>query len=143
MIGSLEVICPDLIVMDGMGVVRAQIQTVEEMYRLVWTAVANRQPIEAVYERRHRLFCPHRLGRNRDGQLRVLCYQYGGESRSGLGPPGSPENWRCVALEKLGKVRLGDGAWRTASNHSRPASCVIEADIDAEDHVERDPQNGH
>jgi hypothetical protein len=34
-------------------------------------------------------------------QLRVLCYQYGGESRSGLDPVGSPANWRCVALEKL------------------------------------------
>jgi hypothetical protein len=32
-----------------MGVVPAQIQTVEEIYRLVWTAVANKQPIEANY----------------------------------------------------------------------------------------------
>ncbi len=30
-----------------MGVVRAQIQTVEEIYRLIWTAVANRRPIKA------------------------------------------------------------------------------------------------
>jgi len=64
-----------------MRVVQAQVQTVEEIYRLVWTAVANRQPIEAMYQGRLRLFCPHRLGRNRAGQLRVLCYQYGGYSR--------------------------------------------------------------
>jgi hypothetical protein len=38
------------------GFVRAQIQTVEEIYRLVWTAVANRQPIESNYEGRYRLF---------------------------------------------------------------------------------------
>ena len=87
-----------------MGVVRAEIQTVEEIYRLVWTAVANRQPIRANYQGRYRLFCPHKLGRNREGQLRVLCYQYGGESRSGLDPLGSPANWRCVALEKLSRV---------------------------------------
>jgi hypothetical protein len=31
----------------GMGVVRAEIQTVEEIYGLVWTAVAKKQPIEA------------------------------------------------------------------------------------------------
>ncbi len=67
-----------------MGVVGTQIQTVEEIYRLVWTAVANKRPIEASYQGRYRLFCPHRLGRNWGGQLRVLCYQYGGESRSGL-----------------------------------------------------------
>jgi hypothetical protein len=126
-----------------MKVVQAQIQTVEEIYRLVWTAVASKRPIEAIYQRRSRLLCAHRLGRNREGQLRVLCYQYGGDSRSGLHPVGSPANWRCVALEKLSRVKLVEGAWRTAPNHSRPASCVTETDIDAEDHPERDPQKGH
>ena len=63
-----------------MSVVEAKIQTVEDLYRLVWTSVARRQPMEAYYHRRPRLFCPHRLGRNQKGQLRVLCYQYGGES---------------------------------------------------------------
>ena len=104
--------------------------------------MANKQPVEANYQGRQRWFCPHRLGRNRDGQLRVLCYQYRGESRSGLQPPGSPANWRCVLLEKLSRVKLVKGAWRTAPNHSRPASCVAQADIDAEDHPER-PQQGH
>lgn len=125
-----------------MGVVRAKIQTVEDIYRLVWDAVVSRRPIEARYQGYPRLFCPHRLGRNREGQLRVLCYQYGGESKSGLQPAGSPDNWRCVALEKLSQVRLLEEAWRSAPNHSRPASCVINADIDAEDQPKRDPQKG-
>ena len=56
---------------------------------------------------------------------------------------GSPANWRCIALEKLSGVKLLEGSWRTAPNHSRPASCIAEADIDAEDHPERDPQKGH
>ena len=123
-----------------MTVVPAQIQTVEEIYQLVWTAVTNKRPIEATYQGRHRGFCPHSLGRNREGQLRVLCYQYGGESQSGLHPAGSSANWRCVALEKRSRVKLVDGDWRTAPNHSRPASCVAVADIDAEDHPERAPQ---
>jgi hypothetical protein len=126
-----------------MGVVRAKIQTVEDIYRLLWTAVANKRPIEAIYDKRHRLFCPHRLGRNRAGDLRVLCYQYGGESRSGLEAAGSPANWRCTALEKFSQVKLLEDVWRTAPNHSRPASCVIDADIDAEGQAERDPQKGH
>ena len=125
-----------------MRVVRAPVQTVEEIYRLIWAAVANRQPIEAVYQGRLRLFCPHRLGRNRDGRLRVLCYQYGGDSRSGLEPTGSPANWRCIVLEKLSRVKLIEDVWRTAPNHSRPTSCVVEADIDAEDQPARDPQKG-
>jgi hypothetical protein len=123
-----------------MGVV--EIQTVEDIYRLVWTAVANRQPISAIYKGLPRLFCPHRLGHNRAKKLRVLCYQYGGESESGLAPIGSPENWRCVVFEKLRKVELLDGSWETAPNHSRPATCIVEADIDAEDQPERDPQKG-
>jgi hypothetical protein len=61
------------------------------MYRLIWTAVANKQPISAMYKELPRLFCPDRLGRNRLGQPRVLCYQYGGESETGLG---HSENWR-------------------------------------------------
>ena len=126
-----------------MGVVEAKIQTVEDIYRLVWTAIANKQPISAIYKERRRLFCPHRLGRNRARLLRVLCYQYGGESASGLAPMGSPENWRCIVLEKLRSVELLKGSWKTAPNHSRPATCVIEADIDAEDQPERSPQKGH
>ena len=128
-----------------MGVVQAEMELVEEIYRLVWTAVANKQPTEAHsrYQGRHRLFCPHRLGRNREGQLRVLGYQYGGESQTGLHPMGLPANWRCVALEKRSRVRGVEGAGRTAPNQARPASCVVEADMDTEDHPERDPQKGH
>jgi hypothetical protein len=126
-----------------MGVVEAKIQTVEDMYRLIWTAIANRQPISAMYKGRYRLFCPHRLGRNRLGERRVLCYQYGGDSESGLAPAGSPDNWRCVVFEKLQRVELLNGSWTTAPNHSRPATCVIDADIDADDQPERDPQKGH
>lgn len=74
----------------------------------------------------------------------MLCYQYGGESDSGLDPTGSPSNWRCVGLEKLSRVKLLSDRWRTAPNHSRPSSCIVKADIDAEDYYpERDPQKGH
>jgi hypothetical protein len=47
-----------------------------------------------------------------------------------------------LVLEKLRAVKLLKGSWKTAPNHSRPANCVIEADIDAEDQPERDPQKG-
>jgi hypothetical protein len=125
------------------SVVEAKIQTVEDIYGLVWKAVANRCPMTALYHGGARLFCPHKLGRNKEGELRVLCYQYGGESQSGLEPAGSPANWRCLVLEKLREVKLLDERWRTAPNHSRPASCIVQADIDADDHPERDPQKGH
>jgi hypothetical protein len=94
-----------------MSVVRAPIQTVEEIYRLVWNAEANKRPIEGAYRGRPGLFCPHRLGRNREGQFRVLCYQYGRDSQSGLQPVGSPANWRCVALEKRQVIRALGSVW--------------------------------
>jgi len=31
-----------------MGVVRANIQTVEDIYQLIWTSIASKRPIEAV-----------------------------------------------------------------------------------------------
>ncbi len=127
-----------------MGVVQARIQTVEDIYALVWKAVTNRRPIAAFYHGRRRLLCPHRLGRNNAGQLRVLCYQYGGESQSGLAPAGSPANWRCIAVEKLSRVELLDVVvWRTAPNHSRPQTCVTDADVDAEDYPAPAPQQEH
>jgi hypothetical protein len=63
-----------------MGVVQAKIQTVEDVYRLIRMAVLSKRPIRAVYDGHDRWFCPHRLGWNREGRIRVLCYQYGGEA---------------------------------------------------------------
>jgi hypothetical protein len=40
----------------------------------------------------------------------------------------------------LSRVKLLDDGWQTAANHSRPASCVVDPDIDAEDYPDRDPQ---
>ncbi|MEO7142871.1 MAG: hypothetical protein ABI165_05145 [Bryobacteraceae bacterium] len=56
-----------------MDVVEAKIQTVDDIYRVVWTAVSANRPIVAVYHGRGQFLCPHRLGRNTEGQLRVLC----------------------------------------------------------------------
>ena len=118
---------------EGMGVVRAKIQTVEDIYRLVRTAVVGKRPIRAMYCGYERRLCPHRLGRNHEGQMQVLCYQYAGDSSSGLQAAGSMENWRCLIIEKLSKVELLDEGWHTAPNHSRPQTCVAEVDVDTED----------
>jgi len=117
----------------GDGCRPSEVQTVEDIYQLLWTAVVNKRPIHGVYSDRDRWFCPHRLGRNHRGQLRVLCYQYAGQSDSGLQAAGSPANWRCIAVEKLSRVELLEGLWHTAPNHSGPQTCVTEVDVDAED----------
>src|SRR5689334_22593371 len=116
-----------------MNIVHANIQTVEDMYRLIWEAIVNKRPISAVYKDRYRLFCAHWLGRNGLGQARVLCDQYGGESKSGLSTADSADNWRCVNFEKLRRVQIVDGLWETGPSHSRPATCVVDADVDADE----------
>jgi hypothetical protein len=120
----------------------AQTLSPGQTYALIRVAVINRRPIAAVYRGHRRLLCPHRLGWNPDGHPRVLCYQYGGESDSGLKPPGSPENSRCLAVENFRDVELVEGSWRTAPNHSRPQTCVAVVDVDAEDYPEHAPQKG-
>jgi hypothetical protein len=115
-----------------MGVARAKIQTVEDIYQLLRTAVASKRPVRGVYNGRDRWLYPQRLGRNHETQLRVLCYQYAGQSGSALQAAGSPSNWRCIAVEKLSRVELLEDAWYTAPNHSRPQTCVAEVDVDAE-----------
>ena len=108
-------------------------RALEQVHARVRAAIVHRRPIAALYRGRKRLLCPHLLGWNRRRRLQVLCYQYGGDSESGLQPAGSSDNWRCLALENLSQVELLDGPWQTAENRSRPQNCieVVELDVDA------------
>jgi len=83
-------------------------QSPEEVLRLLRVAVGLRRPMAAVYDDRRRLLCPHRLGWNREGQRRVLCYQYGGRERQ---RPGAPRCTIQLALSGRGQAFAG----RTAS----------------------------
>jgi hypothetical protein len=76
----------------------------DEIYGLLLTAAAHRQPVAAIYDGFPRLLCPHVLGRNREGHFRALCYQFGGGSGSGLLGPEGVGGWRCIAVDKLSKV---------------------------------------
>ena len=59
-------------------------QTVEEIERQICAAINEKVPLQAIYDGRVRLLCPHMLGRNRASHRRILCLQIGGESASGL-----------------------------------------------------------
>src|SRR2546430_16845478 len=96
-----------------MGVVEAKIQTVEDIYRLIWTAASHKQPVRAMYKDLPRLFCPHRLGRNRAGELRVLCYQYGGGRERGPGTKGLAGKTGAGGPGKgRGGGKVGGGLWK-------------------------------
>jgi len=87
-------------------------------------AMAGRKVVIATYDGFTRRMCPHTLG-YKNGREKALLYQFAGGSKSGLGPAGSPENWRCVFIDRLSDVQIEDGEWHTAiGGHSRPQTCV-------------------
>jgi len=98
-------------------------------YSLIRQAILNKQVVVASYNGYRRQMCPHVLGM-KNGREHALFYQFAGGSSSGLGPPGSRNNWRCVFVDELTDVQVVDGTWHTAPNHSRPQSCVGEIDVE-------------
>lgn len=100
------------------------------VYSVVRDAVVNKKQIIATYKGYHREMCPHVIG-TKHGRQQALFYQFAGESKTGLEPDGSPNNWRCIFLDELDNVSARDGGWHSAANHSRPQTCVdvIEAAV--------------
>ena len=118
----------------------AAVQSLEELHRVVSTAVIQRRAIAAVYDEARRLFCPHVLGYNDPGEYRVFCYQYGGESRHGPPPNAARGIWRCIALTKLRSVEMLDDPWQTEPH--APQRCVKHIEVEADGYRDDEPQNG-
>ena len=70
----------------------------------------------------------------------MVCYQYGGERKSGPQPDGGEGIWRCLSLKELSNVELLDAPWQSHP-HARQC-CVEDLEIDAEDYPGDDAQNG-
>ena len=95
-------------------------------YALFEQAMRDRKRVLCTYGGHPRALCPVILGHSR-GEEKVLAYQVGGASRSGL-PPGG--EWRCLWLAKVGDPRLHDGPWRAGASHTQPQGCVEDVDLD-------------
>ena len=89
-----------------------------------------------------RLLCPHMLGRNREGHVRILCLQIGGESASGLQRKDGQGDWRCLALERFGGVEQAEAVWRTAESSRRHPESMDQIELEVTDQPEREPQKG-
>jgi hypothetical protein len=100
------------------------------VYEIIRDAILNRKVITATYRGKTRIMCPHTLG-TKNGRQQALFYQFAGESTTGLGPDGDPENWRCMFLVELSNVASqATNEWHTAPNHSRPQTCVGQIDVE-------------
>jgi hypothetical protein len=101
---------------------------VEGTYALVRRAIEQRLQVQATFDGHQRRMCPHVIG-SRDGQPRVLFFQFAGSSGRGL-PPGG--DWRCLPLDGLTEVSVQDGRWHTRA-HSGPQHCIEVVDLEVED----------
>jgi hypothetical protein len=102
----------------------------ESVYAAVYRAIQSRRPIAAVYQ--NFSACSVRIGWGETAKASFECFviSMAAQSETSLGPPGSSDSWRCVAVDKLSGIELLDRRWQTAPNHSRPASCIVDPDID-------------
>ena len=118
----------------------AKMQSVDEIYALLLTAGTGKQTVAAMYEGHPRRFCPHVLGKSKQGRRHAFCYQFGGTSDSGLRPvTAGVGGWRCIVVEKLSEVELQSGIWHTEPQADRQ-TCVEEVEFDADAQRGEDPQ---
>ena len=98
-------------------------------YLMIRDAIIRMKIVEGYYDQRWRIMCPHAIGTKR-GREQALFYQFAGDSSSPLGAPGSPDNWRCMPIAGLSQVRVVDGDWHSAANHSRRNTCLDWVDVE-------------
>jgi predicted DNA-binding transcriptional regulator YafY len=86
------------------------------------TAIRCQRPVEMLTAAgRLRQVCPHALG-HKDYRLKVLVFQFFGESASGLPSRGA---WRSFFLDEIEWAKIIDGPWRVTGTRlprSRPVS---------------------
>lgn len=100
-----------------------------DKYTVIREAILKKQQVVATYRGHRREMCPHAIGTNREARAQALFYQFGGTSSSGLSTDPT-EKWRCIPVDDLIDIEVRDGEWVTATNHSRPQSCVFDVDVE-------------
>ena len=93
-------------------------------FRLLQQAIEEGRNIVATYGGHERFMTPHTLGWKRDRE-QCLLYQYAGTSSSQSSfHANSPDNWRCVRVDRLFNLRLADGKLQTCTRHTQQQTCV-------------------
>ena len=106
-----------------------QSETQESTGVLIKRAMLAKVPVSVLYDGGERLVCPYILGKNKEGQVRLLCLQYGGASRSGLQHKDGGD-WRCLSLDKISRLQLLFGEpWQTAPSAPGRPKCMDQIDM--------------
>jgi hypothetical protein len=104
------------------------------IYETLRTAVIGRKsckiskPGEA-----ERKICPYLVGKSKDGEVKVLYYQYDGYSSRGLQEGGSSANWRCNSISDIASAEIMDEPWRQPIQKPKSrGNCVVFVDVEVE-----------
>jgi hypothetical protein len=91
------------------------------IHSILSQAIQDKRPVSATYDGYLREFCPHVLG-YKYGVLRVLGYQFGGDSSNGS----VKGEWKCFLVSQLHSLAFITGDWCTdlASSHSLSQRCI-------------------
>jgi hypothetical protein len=98
-------------------------------YELLKQAILERKQVIAIYDNYVRELSPHALG-TKNGVAQCIAYQFGGDSSRGPIALGSTNNWRCLTVSKFRNVKVREGKWYTATDHSRPNTCLDHVDVE-------------
>jgi hypothetical protein len=100
-------------------------------YELIRDAVLERASLSAWYKGHLRIFSPFLLG-TKAGDPHILGYQFDGTSEEPLSPEGSSENWRCLRVADLTKIKVLPGIWHPVPKGSRGhQNCIDQVDVSA------------
>lgn len=111
------------------GVRRLRVPRNDHKYDVIRKAVLERNSLSGWYKGHLRVFSPFLLG-TKAGDPHVLGYQFDGTSEQPLGPDGSLENWRCLRVAELTKIKVLPGVWRAVPKGSKGhQSCLDRVDV--------------
>jgi hypothetical protein len=103
----------------------------DRKYDLIRKAVIERNSLSAWYKGHLRVISPFLLG-TKAGDPHVLGYQFDGTSKEPLGPEGSSENWRCLRVAELTKIKVLPGIWHPVPKGSKAHQhCIEQVDVSA------------
>jgi hypothetical protein len=100
-------------------------------YGLIRNAVLERSSLSAWYKGHLRVFSPFLLG-TKAGDPHVLGYQFDGTSEEPLGPEGSLDNWRCLRVTDLTRLKALPGIWHPVPKSIKGhQNCIDHVDVAA------------
>lgn len=94
-------------------------------FDFIQVAMQSTRALGAIYQGRRREFCAHELGFDKQGQEKVLVYQYAGTSSKGdIAALPSKDRWRCLFVADLSDLVAIEYPWQTGPNRGAGNTCM-------------------